>query len=92
MTARCRSFIWRNADRRTILSPAADYTGDQTMKDDPKDKPQPVPPDKGPKPPVEIPPDQPGRPADEPNPPPKGDPPPNEPTRLVDSVRTEYET
>jgi len=62
------------------------------MKDDPKEKPQPVPPDKGPKPPVEIPPDQPGLPADEPASPPQGDPPPNEPTRLVNSVRTEYET
>jgi hypothetical protein len=52
------------------------------MKDDPKDTPQPVPPDKGPKAPVEIPPDQPGIP-DVPDPRPKGDPPPNEPTRLV---------
>ena len=53
------------------------------MTKDPKDKPQPVPPDKGPKPPVEIPPDQPGFPADDPDPQPKGDPKPNEPTRLV---------
>jgi hypothetical protein len=53
------------------------------MKDDPKDKPQPVPPDKGPRPPMEIPPDQPGLPADDPDPQPKGDPKPNEPTRLV---------
>ena len=52
-------------------------------KDDPKDKTQPVPQDKGPRPPIEIPPDQPGRPADDPDPRPKGDPPPNEPTRLV---------
>jgi hypothetical protein len=56
------------------------------MKDDPKDKPQPVPPDKGPKAPVEIPPDQPGIP-DVPDPRPKGDPPPNEPTRLVRPAR-----
>jgi hypothetical protein len=55
------------------------------VKDDPKDKPQPVPPDKGPRPPMEIPPDQPGLPADDPDPQPKGDPKPNEPTRLVRS-------
>jgi hypothetical protein len=53
------------------------------MRDDPKDKPQPVPPDKGPRPPIEIPPDQPGLPDDDPDPQPKGDPKPNEPTRLV---------
>jgi hypothetical protein len=52
--------------------------------DDPKkDKPQPVPPDRPHKPPVETPPDQPGIPPGEPDPRPKGDPPPNEPTRLV---------
>jgi len=48
-----------------------------------KDKPQPVPPDRPRKPPVEPPPDQPGIPPGEPDPRPKGDPPPNEPTRLT---------
>ena len=54
---------------------------------DPAEEPQPVPPDKGPKPPVQIPPDQPGLPPDDPDPLPKGDPRPNEPTRLVESLR-----
>ena len=45
--------------------------------------PQPIPPDKGPQPPIEEPPDQPGRPDNQPDPPPMGDPKPNEPTRLV---------
>jgi hypothetical protein len=48
-----------------------------------KDKPQPVPPDRPRRPPVETPPDQPGIPPGEPDPRPKGDPKPNEPTRLV---------
>lgn len=47
------------------------------------DDPQPVPPDKGPQPPIEEPPDQPGNPDDQPDPPPIGDPAPAEPTRLV---------
>ncbi|HVD77690.1 MAG TPA: hypothetical protein VNH43_08765 [Vicinamibacteria bacterium] len=53
------------------------------MAGDQKDKPQPVPPDRPRKPPVETPPDQPGIPPGEPDPRPKGDPQPNEPTRLV---------
>jgi hypothetical protein len=48
----------------------------------PRPGPQPVPPDKGPSPPVEIPPDQPRLPED-PDAPPEGDPPPKGPTRLV---------
>ena len=51
--------------------------------DEKKDNPQPVPPDRPHKPPVETPPDQPGIPPGEPDPRPKGDPQPNEPTRLV---------
>jgi hypothetical protein len=62
---------------------ATDTLEFSAMQKDPKDKPQPVPPDKEPRPPVEIPPDQPGLPADDPDPLPKGDPKPNEPTRLV---------
>jgi hypothetical protein len=47
------------------------------------DDPQPVPPDKGQQPPVELPPDHPGIPDNQPDPPPMGDPKPKEPTRLV---------
>ena len=54
-----------------------------SLTNDKKDKPQPVPPDRPRKPPVEMPPDQPGIPPGEPDPRPKGDPQPNEPTRLV---------
>jgi len=46
-------------------------------------KPQPVPPDKGPSPPIETPPDTPNVPED-PGSPPKGDPPVREPERLDD--------
>jgi len=49
----------------------------------PDDEPQPVPPDRGPQPPVKMPPDQPGIPEDDPNPEPIGDPVPEGPTRLV---------
>jgi hypothetical protein len=48
----------------------------------PRPGPQPVPPDKGPSPPAEIPPDQPGLPED-PKAPPKGDPPHKGPPELV---------
>lgn len=48
-----------------------------------EDEPQPVPPDRGPQPPVKTPPDQPGLPEDDPNPDPIGDPVPDGPTRLV---------
>ena len=68
---------------RDRTTPAAGTLEFSAMQKDPKDKPQPVPPDKGPKPPVEIPPDQPGLPPGDPDPTPKGDPKPNEPTRLV---------
>lgn len=49
----------------------------------PDAEPQPVPPDRGPQPPVKMPPDQPGLPEDDPNPEPIGDPVPDGPTRLV---------
>lgn len=48
-----------------------------------EDDPQPLPPDRGPQPPVKIPPDQPGLPEEEPNPTPIGDPVPEGPTRLI---------
>jgi hypothetical protein len=72
-----------NPGRSAMLPSDRAYTGISVRPKDPKDKPQPVPPDKGPKPPVEIPPDQPSLPPDDPDPQPKGDPKPNEPTRLV---------
>ena len=49
----------------------------------PNDEPQPLPPDGGPQPPVQMPPDQPGVPEGEPDPVPIGDPAPSEPTRLM---------
>jgi hypothetical protein len=45
--------------------------------------PQPVPPDKGPQPPVEEPPGSPGAPPEDPTTPPVGDPPSGRPTELV---------
>jgi hypothetical protein len=48
----------------------------------PEPKPQPVPPDKGPKPPVEMPPDASGRQQD-PTAPPEGDPPAPHTPRLM---------
>ena len=83
MRNRLRAFMGKNPGRGAIVPSGRAYTGMTVTKDDPKDKPQPVPPDKGPKPPMEIPPDQPGLPPDDPDPRPKGDPQPNEPTRLV---------